>query len=401
VDLIFEFLVKDVTVWGDVKTPMLSWIGSCGIILFFLWQLGKFLREVYGLRQPFSRVRPTLLGLLAEADNRKTIQPASVQENPPGLVDLPVGIDRDSLEELDESMADELIFTQSWSAFRKSLLVDHAPWFLEPRIYSTRRAEEYFTHETLLGGRINLAFYGHFPAVLTGIGLMLTFLALFIGLSKLHAEGPNITGVQGLINGLAGKFLTSIVGLVCANIFALIEKPLVHRLVLAHQDLLGLIDRLFPRRTIEQILDEINLRQIEQSMALKYPNTDLSNRVKRSVTDSLAPWLTELSTTIRGMHGPRLEDSAETLRAIVSELAQSLQAASHSHFEKLGGAIQALTTAINGGQLGAEPRRAGVERRLAEVLSRTAATTKPRVKETGGIWTRPSPEWKGSPVKLP
>ena len=29
--------------------------------------------------------------------------------------------------------------------------------------------------------------------------------------------------IQGLINGLAGKFLTSIVGLLCANVFVLLE----------------------------------------------------------------------------------------------------------------------------------------------------------------------------------
>ena len=62
---------------------------------------------------------------------------------------------------------------------------------------------------------------------------------------------------RGLINGLAGKFLTSIVGLMVANLFTFIEKPMVSRLMHAHHDFLGLMDQLFPRKTMEQILEQL------------------------------------------------------------------------------------------------------------------------------------------------
>ena len=58
-----------------------------------------------------------------------------------------------------------------------------------------------------------------------------------------------------LINGLSGKFLTSIVGLVCSTLFTLLEKPLLFRLLSAHQHCIHLIDDLFPRKTLEQILE--------------------------------------------------------------------------------------------------------------------------------------------------
>ena len=80
---------------------------------------------------------------------------------------------------------------------------------------------------------------------------------MFIGLGKVHAEGSEIVGIQGLINGLAGKFLTSIVGLIVANVFTFIEKPMVARLIKAHHTFLGLIDQLFPRKTMEQMLEQL------------------------------------------------------------------------------------------------------------------------------------------------
>lgn len=84
---------------------------------------------------------------------------------------------------------------------------------------------------------------------------MLTFLAILIGLSKLHADGSHIVGIQGLINGLAGKFLTSIVGLLCANLFVLLEKSALHRLGTTQQQFVAMVDELFPRRTMEQMLE--------------------------------------------------------------------------------------------------------------------------------------------------
>jgi hypothetical protein len=154
-------------------------------------------------------------------------------------------------------MNKEPLFREPWGQYRMTLILEHVPWFLEPRLFSTRRAEDVLTQEVLMANRVNLPFYSQFPSLVTGMGLLLTFLALFVGLGKLHADGGEIVGIQGLINGLAGKFLTSIVGLMVANLFIFIEKPMVSRLMHAHHTFLGLIDQLFPRKTMEQILEQL------------------------------------------------------------------------------------------------------------------------------------------------
>ena len=87
---------------------------------------------------------------------------------------------------------------------------------------------------------------------MTGMGLMFTFLAILIGLGKLHANGTEIDGIQGLINGLSGKFVTSIVGLACANAFTLLEHSLWHRLDNRHRECISLLDEMFPQKTAEQ-----------------------------------------------------------------------------------------------------------------------------------------------------
>jgi hypothetical protein len=57
--------------------------------------------------------------------------------------------------------------------------------------------------------------FGAVPGLLTGAGLTLTFVAILVALKSVsynegHANEP-ISGIANLINGLSGKFLSSIV----------------------------------------------------------------------------------------------------------------------------------------------------------------------------------------------
>ncbi len=242
---------------------MLSWLGVFGILLFFLWHVFKLKKEVTFVQRGFERVCPMLAALVHERGDvdheRFTHRPEKLSTNHPSRgVDSTMRSDCDDLQILDVEMNKEPLFRELWAKYRMTLILERVPWFLEPRLFSTKGAENVLTQEALLANRVNLAFYSQFPSLVTGMGLLLTFLALFVGLGKLHAEGSEIVGIQGLINGLAGKFLTSIVGLIVANLFTFIEKPMVSRLMHAHHTFLGLIDQLFPRKTMEQMLEQLS-----------------------------------------------------------------------------------------------------------------------------------------------
>jgi len=259
---LWEFLSRDVAFLGGPSSPMLSWLGVFGILLFFLWHVIKLKKEVASVQRGFERVRPMLVALVNERGDvdreRFTHRPEKPSANQ-GLrgVGSTMRSDCDDLKILDVEMNKEPLFRGLWAQYRMTLILERVPWFLEPRLFSTRGAEEVLTQEALMANRVNLPFYSQFPSLVTGMGLLLTFLALFVGLGKLHAEGSEIVGIQGLINGLAGKFLTSIVGLMVANLFTFIEKPMVSRLMQAHHTFLGLIDQLFPRKTMEQMLEQL------------------------------------------------------------------------------------------------------------------------------------------------
>ena len=271
-------------------------------------------------------------------------------------------LDSDDLHTLDSGMQQEPMFRGPWAQYRMTLILEQVPWFMDPRIFSTRRAAEVFTHEALIAKHVNLVFYRQFPSLVTGLGLLLTFLALFIGLGKLHAEGSEIVGIQGLINGLAGKFLTSIIGLIVANVFTFMEKPLVARLMNAHHTFLSLIDQLFPRKTMEQMLEQLT------TMPGKFPR-DHSSSGEES-REPLAEWganglagpTANLTAAIQSLTTLQKEEQGE-IRRTMTDLPRVITDRLHGPLNELTDAIHDLTRLLKDAKPTPVPTDTSVEDR--------------------------------------
>ncbi len=251
-------------------------------------------------------------------------------------------LDSDDIHTLDSGMQQEPMFRGPWAQYRMTLILEQVPWFVDPRIFSTRPAAEVFTQEALIAKHVNLTFYRQFPSLVTGLGLLLTFLALFIGLGKLHADGSEIVGIQGLINGLAGKFLTSIVGLIVANVFTFLEKPIVARLINAHHTFLGLIDQLFPRKTMEQMLEQLTAKQGQSPKDHSSSSEESREHLVGWGTNGLIGPTADLTAAIQSLMTLQKEDHAE-IRRTMSELPRVITDRLHGPLNELTGAIHDLT----------------------------------------------------------
>jgi hypothetical protein len=390
---LWEFLSRDAAFFGGPQSPMLSWLGSFGIVLFFLWHVIRLTWEVSRAQRPFDRVWPMLTALAhdrGDVDSERFTSRALVGFTP--RTGQPVAsstrIDCDDLSTLDKAMQKEPMFLQLWAQFRKTLILEHVPWFVEPRIFCTRRAEDIFTQDALLSHRINLAFYSQLPSLVTGIGLLLTFLALFIGLSKLHADGQEIIGIQGLINGLSGKFLTSIVGLVAANLFTLIEKPMVSRLMNAHHTFLGLLDKLFPRKTMEQMLEQLTPAHNVHKGGGQASGGELREYAGRMGTDSLAAPIAELTTAVRSLTKLKQDEQAVGHR-MTAELPRALREEFAAPMKALNDSIHELTALLKDSHL----HRTQATTTLDDLMSRLTDTLADRRTSSGVARSEGSRFW--------
>jgi hypothetical protein len=238
-------------------------------------------------------------------------------------------------------------FEQAWLHFRKTFVVERTAWFIEPRVFATRTAAEFFPRD-LLNSRLNLAFYNQFPSLITGLGLLLTFLAILIGLSKLHADGSHIVGIQGLINGLAGKFLTSIVGLICANLFVLLEKSALHRLAMTQQQFVTMVDELFPRKTMEQMLENFTpgAGASQASTAAGAVPSDLGDRLVGTLSDRLSPTVAALREAVELLSRREPGNRAAAPDRLAEELSRILQQTMAAPIQELNQTIQTLARSL-------------------------------------------------------
>ena len=377
---LWEWLTRDVTVVGGLQSPVLSWIGAVGILTLCLWHSAVLLRGLLQIQGTLARFHSSVAPLvLARQQVSKDwlVIPALAKKRARLDVSSETRRDLDDLHTLDRAVRSEQDFARDWFSYRKTLAVEQSAWFLEPTVHSQRSASEFFSFESLCAAHLNVRFYRQLPAFMTGMGLMFTFLAILIGLSKLHANGSEIDGIQGLINGLSGKFVTSIVGLACANAFTLIEHSFWHRLDNRHRECISLLDEMFPQRATDQ-----------QSQGVPSPNGSPA-AIAAPIRNDTAHQLVEVVQQRLGSTVAALTSAAEALTALQSkhapmkfddlpaEIGHEVQRALRPMMNPLLEAIQALNRSIKEHASPVQLSQAEIETMFQDLRSTTAATTEP------------------------
>ncbi len=252
---LWKWLTDDVSVLGEFQIPMVTWIGALGILALFVWHGCRFFYGTRRLHVAMKEIETQLLTLVKTREQDSPgwlILPSDLKRQREKTPPTGARRDLDDLAMLDQIMGGKPTYAQDWLTYRRSLTICQSSWFLEPTVFADQSAKDYFPFETVCANYVNVRFYQYFPSVLTGAGLLFTFLAIVISLSKLQANGSHIEGLPGFINGLAGKFVTSIIGLASANGFLLLEKSSWHTLARRHRRIVALVDRMFPKRIEER-----------------------------------------------------------------------------------------------------------------------------------------------------
>jgi hypothetical protein len=125
------------------------------------------------------------------------------------------------------------------------------------------------------------SFHQAVPGILTGLGLMLTFISILVALTSLHVDVSNntetVVGIKELIEGLAGKFVSSIIGLALGIAFVLIERKWCERrLSNAYEDLLEAVSRLLPAINATRIQLDVQALTARQAESIESMNAKLA-----------------------------------------------------------------------------------------------------------------------------
>lgn len=306
----WQFLIQDVSLAGGFQSPLLSWLGAGGILALCLWHTVSLMQGVRHISRALQRIHSKLSPLASarqQATKEWIVIPALARKQAQAAHAPGIRRDLDDVQEVDRIMRAEGALAAEWLSYRKTLAVEQSSWFMEPTVHAGRSAAELFSFDSICGHHLNVRFYQQLPSFLTGLGLMFTFLAILIGLSKLHANGAQIEGMQGLINGLAGKFVTSIVGLACANMFALLEKSLSYRLAQHHRQIVSLVDQLFTQKVQDQSIQNNTL--VNGAVALSSgARNDSASQLVEAVHQRLGAAVSALTTVSQSLSSLKLDE---------------------------------------------------------------------------------------------
>src|SRR5439155_2514665 len=141
-------------------------------------------------------------------------------------------------------------------------------------------------------------------------------------------------GLDNLISGLSGKFLSSIAALFAATCFLAVERSLSHGLGTSLHDLATALDRLVPRLSPTSILLVMQRDMAEQSTALQLFNTHFDTRLQHSIKEGVGPVLERLAMTLQELthrlhttEADQQETLANTFRDLVQNLERSIETA--------------------------------------------------------------------------
>lgn len=379
---IWEYLTQDVAVIGGLQSPMLSWIGVIGILSLSCWHSVRLLRGVWRIRQAVSRIqaKASVLLLARRQQSKEWLAvPGLMSKRPRSEHSSEARRDLDDLQTLDQVMRSEESFAAEWLSYRKTFVIEQPAWFLEPAVYSQKSAAEFFSFDVLTARHLNVGFYRQLPSFLTGIGLMFTFLAILIGLGKLHATGSQIEGIQGLINGLSGKFVTSIVGLACANAFTLLETSLWHRVTNQHRTCISLLDEIFPQRTIEQSSQVSSIpNSYPTALVSPAPNHTTSEGMHQRLNAAVTA-LNKVSESLTAINAAQVGQKDSDLPG---EIGHEVQRAMKSVIHPLLEVIQDLHRTIKGQSFSAQLSKSDVEAMFHELKTHRTAMQKNGVHST-------------------
>jgi methyl-accepting chemotaxis protein len=227
---------------------------------------------------------------------------------------------------------------------------------LEKELKRCGSASEVFNTSSMGQGIVGSRLLMATPAILTGLGVLGTFVGLAMGIGKLDLDSKNIEdldkSISPLIKGSSTAFVTSVWGVACSILFTLFEKILEWYAVGRIRKVQLAFDSLVPRYTPEESMIALQRSSTGQEEILKGLAVAIGDEMQRAM-DRIGDGIT---TAVRDALGGQAQDlgkmSAELMsKALTAELGnlqQAITGISDGFQKEFGAASQQLSTAIAG-----------------------------------------------------
>lgn len=301
------------------------------------------------------------------------------------------------LDEIGEKAMSGPALSHLWSEYRKTLhpqkRADEHGQIQLVRWRSTALAESFFTEQAVVESRLKTEYFKHLPGILTGLGIIGTFLGLIKGLIHFDVSIDPAKAqeqLRGLVSSVGHAFFVSASAISLAMLFTWIEKSLVTARCRQVEQLREVIDSLFQGGAGEEYLERLaissenaatqsaqikdalvaDLKEILTTLATKQMEAQAQNVGQMSVdmgkviADSLSGPMDAITKAVQGVSSNQGEAVNKMLTDVLASFASQMR-------EMFGGQMAGMSelmvkasesmqaTAIQFGQLAANMNTAG------------------------------------------
>ena len=266
-------------------------------------------------------------------------------------------LDKDSL---DVKFDGNPSLKQAWISYKKTFHDTYETVDGEAKVAYSRAtvpSEVFFTESIVVDIPLKVDFYKHLPGIITGVGIIVTFLGLLIGLLAFDPAG-NPDKVQDslalLLTGVAEAFMASGLAIATAMVITWREKSWLRQCYAQLQRLNTAIDNAFTadesgEEYLAKLLksseaNEVNARQLKDSLVndLKAMMTNLVEENKRNQTAFAAQLSDSYAQTSQSMATQIGDSIKDSLQDPLDKIASSVQQVSGDQ----GSAVQDLMTDV-------------------------------------------------------
>ena len=272
---------------------------------------------------------------------------------------------------------------EAWNEFVETLILPE-PGEEKQIIRNTSEARRHLNDQTVIFEKIPFRLYDTVPNLLSGAGILCTFLGLAAGVG---AAGNGLSSgdttqmqsaLERLLSGASLAFWTSVCGLGASMTFLAYERRWNRRL---HITLVGWTNALDKRMEIVTP-QSVALEQLRANRAaareLQEFNTDLAVQIESAleerVADKLIPQLKAIASAIDGVRSDQAADTSQLITKALDRFADELRGRAGAEFDGMKGVLGELVPALDGVAASLNNSQEQSGRQMREIASTVART---------------------------
>ena len=247
-------------------------------------------------------------------------------------------------------------FGRAWAEFVETLVMP-APESGKP-IHNTGDVAAYLNESTIIAPRVSLAFYQSMPNLLTGFGILGTFIGLSAGVGAasggLSSGSPTdmTEALTDLLDGASLAFLTSIAGIFLSIVFSLFLRSWTRKLLKALDTWVEAIEERLERVTPAGVaLEQLEAERRTAKQVERF-NTDLAitlgEALEEKVAGRLSPLLEQLVEAVGELRSDRATDAGQMVEAAINRFTETMEARTGGRFDEMAAVLENLNRTLIG-----------------------------------------------------